>query len=135
MLQRGHISMLALKSAFFSPYLYTCSCYSQAYYFSFPEDYDDPDDLMHSLYHFKSLQIMVNCGEDWPFSTNVKSERIYMLVCINGSYEGHDASYFKDIVLDQYNISSKAESVAIAFGIKIVSENWVCSHSDSAKCV
>lgn len=81
---------------------------------------------MHKPYDFRMINVIVNCGVNLnPFTTKVKSEFIHMLICANSSYGEYDPSYYKDIVLERYNVSSNTKSLVIAFGSKEVSENFI----------
>lgn len=81
---------------------------------------------MHKLYDYRHILLTINCAVNLnSFDTKVRSKTIVMFVCMNSSHEGYDPSYYKDTVLDHYNITANMESLMIVFGRESVSENIV----------
>lgn len=113
--------------------------YSHVCYFSSPGnefdllEYDSDSELqeMINLYDYRYILLTINCAVNLnPFNTTVRSKTIVMLVCKNSSYEEFDPSYYKNTVLNDYNISSNTESLMMLFGSETVSKNMVWSRTD-----
>lgn len=72
----------------------------------------------------KHINLKINCGVDYePFSKINIFETITMRVCTNNTFEGYDPSYYVNVILANYNISSGAKSLHILFGSNSVSKN------------